>query len=444
MERSHPLEVSMGMEFYSTDISGTGGRIKKQYEGFIVEEITPTQETLSIRPWKEDTDYAVDGDRRKHIHFTVQKMGLTTMDVATILAAELKIPHHLVNYAGLKDKRAVTAQRMSVPSGALRYFDEMRLTNIMIGDLQYARKSLQIGELWGNRFTIRLEDMDVTCQDALDSARTLGEHHLLNYFGVQRFGITRPSNFLVGKSLVMRDYEEAARAMLALTNEYESDELTEARQKLQDELHPTEKILDAFPQDMRHERVVIKYLISNPGEYEHAFARIEPRIQTFFIHSYQSFLFNRLLSKRVESSIPIDRPNPGDFLIQLDEPHAGRDSWQLVTERNLDESEQLVSAEEFGVACPVPGYSTKIPPSKQTEMLMDVLKEEGVALSAFRFPKSRAQNSPGGLHLASIRAKELTIECDAESLVLRFKLRKGSYATIVLREIMRNHPLSRV
>ncbi|MGY5853496.1 MAG: tRNA pseudouridine(13) synthase TruD, partial [Candidatus Thorarchaeota archaeon] len=243
MKRSHPLEVSMGIEFYSTDILGTGGRTKKHYESFIVEEITPTGEALSIRQWTEDADYTIDGDRRKHIHFSVQKMGLTTMDVASILAAELKIPRHLVNYAGLKDKRAVTIQRMSVPSGAQRYFGDMRLSRIMISGLQYARKALQIGDLWGNRFTIRLEDMDVACEEALESARTLGEHQLLNYFGVQRFGITRPSTFLVGKSLVMRDYEEAVRVMLTPTNEYESDELTEARLKLRDELHPTEKIL---------------------------------------------------------------------------------------------------------------------------------------------------------------------------------------------------------
>ncbi|MGY5853149.1 MAG: tRNA pseudouridine(13) synthase TruD, partial [Candidatus Thorarchaeota archaeon] len=195
--------------------------------------------------------------------------------------------------------------------------------------------------------------------------------------------------------------------------------------------------------EMRHERIVIKHLINNPDDYEHAIIRIEPRIQTLFIHSYQSFLFNRLLSRRAESAVPLNRPNPGDFLIKLDEPHAGRDSWQLVTERNLDESEQLVSDEKYGIACPVPGYSTKTPPSKQTDMLLDVLQDEGVAFSAFRFPESRAQDSPGGLHLATIRVKDLLVECDGESLVLGFKLRKGSYATIVLREILRNHPLNR-
>ncbi|MCK5266026.1 MAG: tRNA pseudouridine(13) synthase TruD [Candidatus Thorarchaeota archaeon] len=31
-----------------------------------------------------------------------------------------------------------------------------------------------------------------------------------------------------------------------------------------------------------------------------------------------------------------------------------------------------------------------------------------------------------------------------EGLLVKFNLRKGSYATIVLRELMKNHPLNRI
>ena len=37
-ESVHPLEISLGMEYYATNTPGTGGRLKAHAEDFIVEE----------------------------------------------------------------------------------------------------------------------------------------------------------------------------------------------------------------------------------------------------------------------------------------------------------------------------------------------------------------------------------------------------------------------
>jgi tRNA pseudouridine13 synthase len=445
MKDAHPLEQSLGMEFYSTDSPGIGGRLKERFEDFVVQEITSDQKTLSIEEWPEKSvTLQIDGERSRFLTFAVQKMGLATMDVATIIASALKISRNYVTYAGLKDKRAVTVQTMSVPAKAAEKLSSLELSRIAIRDIRYTRQPVQIGDLWGNRFTIHLKDITVDSDTALESTKTLGNTPLLNYFGVQRFGLTRPYTHLVGKALVKRDYENAVRIMLTSTSEYESEELTSIRTKLSEDMTPTEKIIESFPMELNYEKDVMKHLMNRPGEFEKAMLKVPPRVLTLQVHAYQSYIFNRLISRRTRVGMSIYRPEVGDFLIKLDEAHSGRDSWLFVTDSTIEERERQVESGEFGLACIVPGYSSRLPPSKQTDLLKQVLKDEDIQLREFRNSKMKSLDAPGGLHLTSILLKNLETSAKNEGIKVQFSLRKGSYATIVMREIMKNHPINRV
>ena len=446
MVEPYPIEVTMGMKLYSTDSTGIGGKLKYRYEDFKVEEITPEGDLLSLWEVRESSsipqDVTVSGKKSRHIKITLQKMGLSTYDVANILSAELKVSRNLVSYAGLKDKRAITVQAMTIPAQASKFLGSVKLSNIWIRDPHYVRQRIQIGDLWGNQFSILLRDLSVDCQDAIDACLELKKIPILNYFGVQRFGVIRPYTHLAGRCLVKRDFEGAVRIMLTKESEYESDELTSARQRLAKDI--SADVLESFPLDLNYERTILKYLSNHPGQYREAFNKISPRIQALFVHSYQSYLFNRLISSRINDGLSISVPHPGDFLIQLDTTHSGRDSWIFASSRNIDEKKELVSSSQYGLAAPLPGYSTKTPPSKQTDLLNDLLEKEDVTLRDFRNHQNRDLDSPGGLHLVSIQLQSLSAECVDEGLLLRFNLRKGSYATIVMRELMKNHPINRV
>jgi tRNA pseudouridine13 synthase len=146
----------------------------------------------------------------------------------------------------------------------------------------------------------------------------------------------------------------------------------------------------------------------------------------------------------MENGLSIHVPVPGDFIMKLDETHSGRDSWLFVTDSNLEERIEMVEQGEYALAAPVPGYATKMPQSKQTELLLKLLKEENVDLRNFRNPENRYLDSYGGLHLVSMRLHNPGIKCTQDGLQICFSLRKGSYATVVMREIMKNHPVNRV
>jgi tRNA pseudouridine13 synthase len=232
--------------------------------------------------------------------------------------------------------------------------------------------------------------------------------------------------------------------MLCTESSFESEELKAVRLKLSEEFVPKENMIEALPKDLNYERKVLLELIKHPGEYERALQRVSPRILTLMVHAYQSFLFNRLLSQRVATGLSMVQPKPGDFLIELDTAHSGRDSWLYVTEKSLEVRIKQAEEGKYGLALPVPGYATRLPPVLQTEMLNSLLRNEGITLRDFRNPKMKALDSPGGLHLTAIIIDDLTASYVEEGLRVAFSLRKGSYATVVLREIMKNDPINRV
>jgi tRNA pseudouridine13 synthase len=447
MRPALPFEQRLGMRFYSTDFPGIGGKLKDRYEDFVVEEITPQKEVVEVQPFGDEAVpekfVSISGEKARFICFTMQKIGLNTTDVARILASSLSLPWQMVSYAGLKDKRAITAQIMSIPASSVDDLSEIELHNIELRNFQYCRHQIQIGDLWGNRFTLVLRNPEVEYEEALEYAQQLRNKPILNYFGVQRFGVTRPNSHIIGKHLVNRDFKGALEELLVTPSEYESDELMEAREALTDDLIPTDEIIEAFPDYLRYEKSAMDYLSKNPEDYRGAFTKIPPRIQTLFVHSYQSYLFNLLVSRRSEKGIPIDKPITGDFMVLHDEPHSGRDTWLFVTERSLEEKRALVESGKYMVAAPLPGYSTKLPPCPQTDLLMELLDEEGVSLRDFHNRHMDELSSPGGLHPISIKPVDLEIESIEQNLRVSFKLRRGSYATVVMRELMKNHPKNR-
>jgi tRNA pseudouridine13 synthase len=442
----HPIEKSLGMELYSTEFPGIGGELKVRFEDFVVEEITPDLKTLAVQDWAKfkETEHAPEGEPDRFVTFTLQKMSLSTLDVAYILASSLKLSRNWVTYAGLKDKRAITSQTMSIPAKASASLSSLELSRIGIRDIHYSRHPIQIGDLWGNRFTILLRSIAADCDSALERAHQLQGRHLLNYFGVQRFGLTRSITHLVGKALIKQDYEKAVRIMLTTTSDYESEELTEIRLKLAESLTPTERMIESFPEDMDYEKAVMNELMKHPGDFQRAVLKMPPRVLTLQVHAYQSYLFNRLLSTRAKLGMSVETPQEGDFLIKLDETHSGRDMWLYVTDATMDKRQRQVETGQYGLALPILGYSTRLPVTKQSDDVRNILHDEGIKLTDFRNPKIKSLDSAGGLHLASIGLGDLVASCSDDGLLVRFSLRKGSYATVVMRELMKNHPINRV
>src|SRR4051812_43279750 len=169
----HPYFLAPPM--LTSDLAGLGGRLKSAAEDFEVEEIPaylPSGSGEFLYLWIEKRDVGAE-------YFTRQ------------IAKRLEIPVGEVGTAGLKDRRAVTRQWVSVPGNL-----EERLASIdgdAIRVLQVSRhgNKLRSGHLHGNRFRILVRDVKATAENQSLLAALIERlitQGLPNYYGEQRFG----------------------------------------------------------------------------------------------------------------------------------------------------------------------------------------------------------------------------------------------------------------
>lgn len=127
------------------------------------------------------------GQQQEHLWLELQKQGQNTTWVAGQLARHFRRPNADVSYAGMKDRQGITQQWFSVRLGAAELATELSIPGVTLVNHQAAAKKLQRGALQGNRFEIRLRDVDHP-DLLLERFDALCADGVPNYFGSQRFG----------------------------------------------------------------------------------------------------------------------------------------------------------------------------------------------------------------------------------------------------------------
>jgi tRNA pseudouridine13 synthase len=185
---------------YWTKTAPLGGEIKKFPEDFVVEEkkdgrVWTTNYGLLDRLKK----FLVPG-KGEHIHMTMIKKNRTTIDVVNQICKQLGISSFDVGYAGLKDKRAVTSQRISVMAKTL---GKLEVDKVVFKDVSRQGRKIRIGQLQGNVFTIRIRDLKPGFERVLHEF--MRYEKIPNFFGPQRFG----GNEEIGRALIANDLKGA-------------------------------------------------------------------------------------------------------------------------------------------------------------------------------------------------------------------------------------------
>ena len=157
----------------SEGLVGTGGRLFERVVDFVVSEIPRNQPS----------------GEGEFSYTYVEKRGLNTHDLIAALR-ERGVPYNEVGVAGLKDRRAVTRQWLSVPvryEGHLAALDELDGVKVLETGRHVDR--LRRGHLQGNRFEARVrepnEGWEARARAIVERVEGVG---LPNYFGPQRFG----------------------------------------------------------------------------------------------------------------------------------------------------------------------------------------------------------------------------------------------------------------
>lgn len=300
-------------------------QIKQSPEDFIVNEITNIK-------LKKQGIYSI---------FLLKKTNYNTETAIQKISKTLNIPRKSIGSAGNKDKQAITTQYISIKEANQEKIKNLSLNDISLEFKGYSDKPISLGDLEGNEFEIKV----ITDQNPKKIKK------IINYFGEQRFS---KNNKDIGKSIIKKDFKKAVD--LILENKGEQEE------KLKE------------------------YLSEHPTDFIGGLRTIPIKVLKLFIHSYQSFIWNKIAEKKANSP-----KNPNIPLI---------------------------------------GFATQL-----TKEIQAILSEEGITERDFIIKQIPELTEEGNERSLFADIKDLKIEKINKGYLLKFKLKKGSYATEAIRQI---------
>lgn len=442
---------------YVTKEEGIGGTIRNRWEDFYVEEIP------EVIPEGEGPN----------IYIWIEKLGRTTLDVLLDIARDLHIDRKRMGFAGMKDKKAITRQWICIANmDSDEQFSEVESLAGTIHNTEFlkvlrGRKKLRMGQLKGNKFRILVKEIDgmdsedenirrETIEDAAKRAdailKTLEKTGVPNYFGWQRFGKPRTNTHLVGEALIQNDLKEAVRRYIGNPHKGESEDTRLARQAYDD--GDLEKSLELMHPGMRYEKMMLNALIKEEKRairkiaekegididdldkskvelsdkaYKNAIHALPKPLQRMFVHAYQSYLFNAAVSERV--AMGMDKYIEGDIVIDKEE--------HIVRDKSHEEFQEMVSSFEINQTSPL--YGTKVPfaGGKVGKMEEEILNSYNLTKADFEVSKMPRLGSHGLRRAMRFQLWDASAKASEDGVICEFSIDKGSYATAVLREVMK-------
>ncbi|OMP83038.1 Multisubstrate pseudouridine synthase 7 [Diplodia seriata] len=307
-----------------------------------------------------------------NLHFTLYKENKDTMEVINHLAAQFKTVPKKFSFAGTKDRRAVTVQRVSVKRIRPEHVAHIArgLFNARIGSLSYQPRDISLGDHSGNQFTITLRDCHFQGEDGLDFAQRLElakdilakstaafqTEGFINYFGLQRFGTYDVSTDSIGKYMLSGDLAKSVDLILAYSDEaLAAAQNPESKARISEDdkkralgLHKwkTERngkaTLDLIPFRFSGERGIIKHLStvrkngeSYANDHQGALGTLPKNLRGMYVHAYQSIVWNVAASERLSRHGA--KVIPGDLVLVSEH----RDKEVKKEEEVLDEVDEF-------------------------------------------------------------------------------------------------------
>ena len=180
-------------------------KLKHKTEDFIVEEIG---EKWSCKISEEpNLDLPENEGNKGFLWCEMEKKNIDHFTAIKEIATRLNKSTQDIGYAGTKDKKAITSQRISIFKPDIKRIKSFNHPNIILKNFKWAKRKIKIGYLEANHFKIILRDIDK--KDAMKITNHIRTTNWFpNYFGSQRFGING-NNIKIGKLILKKKFQEA-------------------------------------------------------------------------------------------------------------------------------------------------------------------------------------------------------------------------------------------
>jgi len=425
-------EKNVGIETFFSPFEGIGGKLRTTTDDFIVKEIS------QYPPAKEKGDCTLA---------EVTAINWETNTLIKEISDRLHISRNRISFAGTKDKRAKTTRLMSFYKIEKDKLSNIKIKDVSIDNIYYSDQKLKIGELTGNRFevTIRNIKTGIKTKQIQNIVSFIHKNRgFPNYFGIQRFGTIRPITHIVGKHIVHGDFQKAVMTYIANPIVGEDENNYNLRERLQ-KTNNFSEALAVYPDQLNFEKAILNKLVVKPDDFVGALTQLPKNLLTMFIYAYQSYLFNKILSERIERHLPINEAVVGDIILPVRNNVIDENELIQTKEKNIEKVNKQITKGKAFVSGLLFGSDSKFSSGEMGEIEHKIVEKEKLDSRDFIIPEIPYLSSSGSRRplLAPINNMEFKLikddfNKDKFALKLSFELRKGSYATSLLREFMKS------
>ncbi|KAF2882212.1 hypothetical protein ILUMI_23954 [Ignelater luminosus] len=422
-------------------------------------------------------------DKGEYVYFMVYKESIDTIEATFKIGHTLGTKASIYTYAGVKDKRAKTTQWFCVkkmdPNKLMRR--TRCLYNIHIGNIMFKNEPLKLGQLSGNRFRIALRN--VTADDAVinESMESLKSNGFINYYGLQRFGNDKDvPTFEIGIKLLQGKWNEACNLILKpKPSEDPNSEIAQAKQVYKDTSNAelASKMFSRSYNKCVESKLLLGFVKNHSNDYVNALENVPRNMRLLYIHSFQSFVWNNIVSRRIKEFGL--KPVVGDIVLLKGTEGAVVEDIQDVNNcedqelpNSINQEIKILSEDDlnnytiYDIVLPLPGYDVQYPENEVKDWYKELLEKYDLTIEMPK-QKVKAYTLSGAYRKILGQVKDLSwktmkynhpndtlIRSDYEelkgdpepqenpdgqykALIIDFCLTSSSYATMVLREILK-------
>jgi len=381
-------------------------KIKVKPEDFIVEEVASL-------PLAAKGEYGL---------YQLTKRNWNTVDLLYRIVSRLHIPFTAIGYGGKKDRYGETTQFITIKNNKKISLSDKDWSLQHLGRMGRAMGSDLID---GNKFNVTVRDLSPKeSEKAFAALELVKKYGLPNYFDDQRFGSYDRKNGLIAEKILLKHYNGALK--LYLTSIYPEDQKEEKERKRSflanwgawDKCLTQAKTI--------YEKATFKLLAAKPKELLRPLQEIPKEEMSMFFSAYQSFIWSEILRRLLGA---INEPlikvpgKAGDYLF-----------YGELSSQNLNYLSKLL----------IPTVSSRVVIANPlTGRIFDeVLNERGVKLPLFNIREIRQSffksfDRPAIIYPAdlSVAAAADEIYAGKQKLQLKFFLKRGAYATMVIKRL---------
>ncbi len=312
-------------------------------------------------------------------YYKLKKTDLETQSALQKIADLWKINPKYINIAGNKDKIAVTTQYISISKGPEKDLKREHLELTFIGK---RNDRLSLGTLDANKFIITIRKVSHEERKSfIKNIQTKPEliFRFINYYDDQRFGNERNNN-VIGKLLVKKQFKEAA-ALVCRRDHYPYTEAKKWQQKY-------------------------------PNDFIGILRTLPKKLLLMFVYSYQSLLWNETVKRYIAviGHYTIAHYNLGELFFPV----------KKIDNKNI----------------PIIGFDIEQQSEKRRVIVEKLMEEEHITERDFLIKQMPEVAAAGGKRDILMRCTDFSYkDIDKETVELSFTLGKGSYATMVVKQV---------